>query len=193
MCLKAFMKRGDNERPSIFVYLKDFDANDVKLLKSPPGGWNATYLNKLGYGINRLCKVHHFRIECDDTLETQESLSDSEEGYDGYAGTTWQGFVSYFGESSPEARHDMYRNESAHGIIDQFDSETVTFHPSDHANAHSLISNDLPSEEFGSRDDHLDVSSNLNRSDLGYTQGHCGTGKKKNYAELRPNQVQAIV
>jgi hypothetical protein len=187
----------------LFVYLQDFDVNDVNLLRSPPGGWNATYLNKLGCGINRLCNVDHFRTECDDTLRTLESLSDSEDGYDGYAGgTTWQDeisaygreFVSYLGESRPEAQHDMYRNESsARGIIDQDDSETVTFRTSDHANAYSLFSNDLPSEEFGSQDDHRDVNTNLNRSDLGYTQGQCGAGKNKNYAELRPNQVQAIV
>jgi hypothetical protein len=193
MDFEASKKRGDKQRLSVFVYLQDFDVNDVNLLKSPPGGWNATYLNKLGYGINRLFKVDHFRTECDDTLRTLESLSDSEEGYDGYAGTAWQGFVSYFGESRSEAQHDMYRNESAHGIIDQDDSETVTFRTSDHANACSLFSNDLPSELFGSRDDHLDVNSNPNRSALGYTQGHCGTGKNKNCAELKTNQMQAIV
>jgi hypothetical protein len=200
-------KRVNKKQPAdVFVYLQHFDVNDVKLRKSPQGGWNATYLSKLAYGINRLCKVDHFRT--DPTMRTEGSSwsgsEDENDRYDGYAGTTWQDTIYAYGRGcvsdyvrespSPEALHVIYRNnESGYGFIDEDSTETVTFSPSDHhdTNADSLFSIAPPSKLFGSRIDHVDDDS---RNGPGYPQaGHRGAEEKKNYAELRPNQGRAIV
>jgi hypothetical protein len=46
-------KRAEMRKASVFMYLQQFDVEDVDLRKSPPGGWHGTYLHKLAYGINK--------------------------------------------------------------------------------------------------------------------------------------------
>ena len=50
---KEAKKREEQQKVSIFMYLQQFDVEDIDLRKSPPGGWHGTYMHKLAYGINQ--------------------------------------------------------------------------------------------------------------------------------------------
>merc|ERR1712224_770539 len=61
-------KRADESaKKCIYPYLTNFDVNDMALCRAPTGGWHATYLNKLAFGIN----------DYDTDTESESSYGDS--------------------------------------------------------------------------------------------------------------------
>lgn len=48
---RAYLKEQE-QKASVFMYLQQFNVQDIDLRKSPPGGWHGTYMRKLAYGIN---------------------------------------------------------------------------------------------------------------------------------------------
>jgi len=74
---RAARKRDQQQKVSIFIYLQQFDVEDIDLRKSPPGGWHGTYMHKLAYGINKANRrgdPHYDVVEDDNYSATGRKL-----------------------------------------------------------------------------------------------------------------------
>ena len=63
------------------MYLLRFDPEDVDLIRSPTGGWHATYRNDLARGINKTSNPYldTSSVVADDDIDEEDGFATSEE------------------------------------------------------------------------------------------------------------------
>lgn len=103
------LKRDETQKISIFMYLQQFDVEDIDLRKSPPGGWHGTYMNKLAYGINKSARGNATPASPDgshSSFENTESLSFT------HSSTARDStFMDVLSSSTQENSSSQYRDE----------------------------------------------------------------------------------
>eukprot|EP00934_Nitzschia_sp_Nitz4_P003337 Nitzschia sp. Nitz4//scaffold265_size26576//1775//2275//NITZ4_008243-RA/size26576-processed-gene-0.9-mRNA-1//1//CDS//3329544825//3327//frame0 len=93
LCMVCFQRqlrlnakyRSDMQANSVFSYLQDFDVEDIDLRKSPLGGWNATYLSRLAFGIHKRWQGGDMEVGEEELEETMEWQQDKDESNTAFA------------------------------------------------------------------------------------------------------------